>query len=342
MTTTLPAVTTAQNGPGAATATTTVSDALGRPTWAKDADGFLTDTSYDPATGAVAKSIRDVDTTQTTTFAGLPSGWATPSGGGLHLTTTYEIDPLGRATKTTAPNGRVDYTVYDDPGHAVRTYPGWDATANAPTGPTRVWRDDRPHGYSESLTMSATPTVSGGRPTGAEGLGGLQSAGRSGRNTAGQVVTTDMYFALAGLTYTTATSFGTGGTNFDRTQQAYTFRGWANKTVTPAGTITRTEYDGLGRVTSRWVGTDDVPTTGFWSVANMAGTDMVKVADSEYDGGGVGDGNRTKTTEYPGLGARRPCDADLVRLAGPGGGYQRGRAGDRGDGRQPAAHLHPI
>ena len=53
--------------------------------------------------------------------------------------------------------------------------------------------------------------------------------------------------------------------------------------------MTRTEYDGLGRATSEWVGTDDVPASGFWSVANLAGTDMVKVREYEYDGGGVGD-----------------------------------------------------
>jgi YD repeat-containing protein len=51
------------------------------------------------------------------------------------------------------------------------------------------------------------------------------------------------------------------------------------------------------------VGTDDTPTTGFWSPTNTTGTNLVKVSENEYDGGGVGDGNLTKVTEYPGGGA---------------------------------------
>ena len=53
----------------------------------------------------VTKVIRDVDTTQTSTFSNLPTGWSTPSGGGLHLTTTYEVDDLGRTTKETSRSG---------------------------------------------------------------------------------------------------------------------------------------------------------------------------------------------------------------------------------------------
>ena len=35
-------------------------------------------------------------------------------------------------------------------------------------------------------------------------------------------------------------------------------------------------------------------------MTNTAGTDMVKVAEVEYDNGGIGDGNATKMTQYPG------------------------------------------
>src|SRR5262249_40628901 len=79
--------------------------------------------------------------------------------------------------------------------------------------------------------------------------------------------------------------------------------GRPNKTVSPEGTIYRTVSDGQGRVVSEWVGTDDIPTSGFWSPTNLAGTDMVKVREYEYDGGGVGDSNLTKVTEHPGLSA---------------------------------------
>ncbi len=302
-TVTLPVVTAAQNGPGTAASSAVAYDLFGRAVWTKDAAGFLGYVAYDPLTGAVVKQIADVDTTQTATFAGLPVGWATPAGGGLHLTTTAEVDHLGRATKATDPAGAVTYTVYNDPGHEVRMYRGWDTTLNVPTGPTEVMRADRANGYVESLTMSAAPAVSGGRPSGAEAVAGVQSLLRAQRNLAGQAVQTDAYYSLAGLTYTASATLGTEGTHFLRTRQDFDKLGRPNRTQTPAETVTRTERDGFGRVTSEWVGTDDAPTSGFWSVTNLAGTDMVKVAEYEYDAGGVGDGNLTKATAYPGLGA---------------------------------------
>lgn len=303
VTTTMPTVSAAQNGSGTAAVVTTVFDQWGRPTWTKDADGFLTYTQSDPGTGAVVKSIADVNTALTGTFAGLPAGWVTPAGGGLHLTATAEVDSLGRTTKSVDPKGNVTYTVYDDDAHEVRTYQGWDAATNLPTGPTSVYRTDRAGRYSEMLTMSATPTVVGGRPDGTEAVANIQSLTRSYQNDAGQTVRTDTYFDLTGVTYSTAPNLGVQNTNFLRTTQDYDKQGRPNRSVSAAGTIYRTEYDGLGRVVSEWVGTDDTPTTGFWSVTNTAGTDMVKVREYQYDGGGVGDSNMTQATEFPGGGA---------------------------------------
>lgn len=302
-TVTLPTVTTAQNGSNSATSAVTVNDAAGRQVWAKDPGGFISYTAYDDLTGGVLKTIVDVDTTQTTTFANLPSGWSTPSGGGLHLTTSYEVDALGRATKVTHPNGRIDYTVFDDAAHETRYYPGWNTTTNAPTGPTVVTRMDRANGYTETLTMSATPSVSSGRPTGAESIVAVQSLSRSYTNEAGQVTHTDAYFNLSGLAYSTSTTLGTEGTHFYRTRYQYDNTGAVKRVQTPEGTILRTVRDGVGRVVSEWVGTDDTPTSGFWSPTNTTGTNLVKVSEYEYDGGGVGDSNLTTVTEFPGGGA---------------------------------------
>ncbi|MFO0935124.1 MAG: RHS repeat-associated core domain-containing protein [Gemmataceae bacterium] len=304
ITTTLPTVTTAQNGPNTATLSTVVFDSIGRPIWSRDAAGYLSYTAYDSATGAVVKTINDVNTANTGDFTNLPSGWSTPSGGGLHLITQYEVDNLGRTTKTTAPNGRIDYTVYNDANHEVRYYPGWNTSTNLPTGPISVSRDDRTNGYSESLTMSATPTVSGGHPTGTESISNLESLSRSYRNLAGQVTTTDSYFNFTGMTYSTAANIGTINTNYYRSTTDYSKQnGQTNRTVTPLGTITRTEYDSLGRAISTWVGTDDTPTTGYWATNNLAGTNMVEVVEYQYDSGGIGDGNITKQTQFPGGGA---------------------------------------
>jgi RHS repeat-associated protein len=303
-TVTRPAATTGENGSGSTDADVSVLDQDGRVTWTKDAAGFINYFEHDPVTGALTKQITDVDTTQTSTFANLPSGWATPTGGGLHLTTTYEVDVLGRTTKVTDPNGNVTYTVFNDAGHETRTYPGWDATNNVPTGPTQVTREDWAGGYTETLTMSATPAVSGGRPTGGESISSVESLSRNVLNDAGQVVDQDLYVTLSGTSYSqSSVTLGTSGTNYDRTQLGYDTDGRPNKTVTPTGTIDRTVSDGQGRPVSQWVGTDDTPTTGYWSPTNTAGTDLVKVEDLEYDSGGVGDGNLTKDTLHPGGGA---------------------------------------
>jgi RHS repeat-associated protein len=304
VTTTLPAVTTGENGSGSATSTVQVFDSRGRVIWQKDAAGFLTYTQYDDVTGAITKTIQDVDTTQTGTFSNLPSGWTTPTGGGLHLTTTDTVDALGRVTAETSPGGNVTYTVYNDPAHEVLVYPGWDSTHLVPTGPTQVYREDWSNGYTESLTMSATPTTSGGVPTGQEAIANVQSLSRNVLNAAGQVVDSDQYISLAGTSYSqSSVTLGTSGTNYNRTQYSYDALGNQNKVVDPAGTITRTVFDGQARPVSTWVGTDDTPGSGYWSPTNnTAPSNMVEISETEYDAGGVGDGLVTKVTQHPGGG----------------------------------------
>src|SRR5207249_11621592 len=52
---------------------------------------------------------------------------------------------------------------------------------------------------------------------------------------------------------------------------------------------------------SKWVGTNDTPASGSWSPTNnTAPANMVETAGYVYDGGGVGDGNLTQVTRYPG------------------------------------------
>src|SRR5207237_2505764 len=91
VTTTLPTVTAAENGPGTADTETTYLNTVGKPVWSKDPDGYIRYAEYDPVTASAVKTIDDVDTTQTADFTGLPSGWSTPSGGGLHLKQIIEV-----------------------------------------------------------------------------------------------------------------------------------------------------------------------------------------------------------------------------------------------------------
>ena len=58
------------------------------------------------------------------------------------------MDNQGRTTEMTDPNGNVTYTVYDDPDHEVRAYPGWNSTTGT-TGPIQVSIDNRVGGYTD-------------------------------------------------------------------------------------------------------------------------------------------------------------------------------------------------
>jgi hypothetical protein len=296
----LPIVTSAQNGPGTADQNVTVYDVDGHAIWLRDGGGFITRMAYDEATGAMIQRVADVNTALTSDE---PTGWITPAGGGLHLITTLEVDFLGRDTKITDPLNHITYMVYKDAAHETRTYAGWNTSTNKPTLPIQVSREDRPGSYYETFTMSATPTVSGGRPTAQEAVSSLQTLSRGYISAGGQLVENRNYFDFTGMTYGTAPVLGLANVNFYLSQLGYDHRGRQNKTVSPTGTIQRTEYDGRNRVASTWVGTDDVPDVGFWSPTNLVGTDMTQTSSYVYDNGGIGDDNLTQMTAIVGGGA---------------------------------------
>ena len=303
ITVTAPLIGTSENGPGgtANDVTTTFFDIRGRQVWVKNADGFIYYTQYDTITGAVTETITDVNTSPGTVPSGLPSGWSTPSGGGLNLVTQYVVDGLGRPTEITDPNGNITYIVFDDIDHEERIYAGWNSSTGTPTGPTQVIRQDMANNYTETLTMTATPSLTSGVPNGTESISSVQSLSRSYTNTGGQVTETDAYFNLSGVTYSTSTFIGTAGTNYYATTYGYDTDGRQNRVELPTGTIDRTVSDGQGRKLSMWVGTDDTPSSGAWSPSNNTSpSNMVEVASNVYDGGSVGDGNLTAMIQYPG------------------------------------------
>jgi RHS repeat-associated protein len=300
-TVTMPTISTAQNGPGTADVDTTFYDTYGRPVWHKDADGYIDYTAYDQATSAVVKTITDVDysklsTDEQTSFN--VTGWSHPTGG-LHLVRTMQVDGLGRAMQETDPLLHVTYTIYDDPTHQARVYPGWNSGSSLPTGPTQVVREVRPAASSqnpfffETLTMSAVPNLTNGVPDGTESIGSLQTLSRTITNNAGQVTEADAYRDLSNLTYSTASiQLGMAGVNYYATQYAYDQRGRRYRVLAPTGTITRTDYDSLSRVSDVQVGTSDA--------------NLVMVSQNVYDQdqpNGVGDSNLTQTTAFPGGGA---------------------------------------
>ena len=305
VTTTKPLISTAQNGPGGTANDVSVVffDSFGRPQWSKDADGFINYTAYDSATGAPVETIVDVNTSTTSDFTNLPSGWTTPSGGGLNLTTAMAVDGLGRMTSLTDPNGNTTYTVYLDLQHEIRVYPGWQSGSSQTTGPVQVSREDRSSvtTYDETLTMApSTISTSSGVPTGGESISNIQALSRNYLDNSGRVANSDRYFYWGTLTYSNTTSLGAQNTNFYRASFGYDLMGRRERIVDPVGTIMRTVYDGADRVTSTWMGTNDSTTDGNdWSPTdNSSPANMIEITSSQYDGGGVGDSLLTQRTTY--------------------------------------------
>ncbi len=282
--------------------------------------------------------IQDVDTTSPVfpssglEHDSLPTdpgsvSWATPTlntdngdlAGGLNLVTQYRVDALGRDLVEIDPGPayNVHFTEYDDVNHEVQVFGGWSwnstyntfsATANVPT---QVTREDIAGNYVETLTM--TDAAPSSPPTAVATIANVQTLSRSLMNNAGQVVETDDYFNVTGLTYTAGTfhlgsayanSGGTVTGNYLVTLTGYGPLGEVDRTVNPDGTIYRTAIDTLGRDSSVWfggngfagAGADDY-VSGAWSPSNPGS--MVELSANVYDEGGVGDSNLTESIAFP-------------------------------------------
>ncbi|MEM8493868.1 MAG: RHS repeat-associated core domain-containing protein [Planctomycetota bacterium] len=309
-TTTHEVAVTGENGSGVAEVTEEYWDTAGRLTFMKDAAGYVDYYEYDGDTGTVTKMVVDADPSVYTTITNKPTrGGGLPTA--LELTTTYDVDDLGRVIKMTDPEGNETHTIYYDEQHATATFSGWTGTST--TGPITIQREVRGGTvFTETMTLDADPDVVAAAPDPDQTLANLIASGtiesltRSITNNSGQVVEVDRYHDLSGITYSdTSVYLGTASNdsstgNYHATFGTYDDRGRSERSTDATGTITWNVYDGLGRVTAVYAGTD---ATG-WSHGDPVGTDpannMALIAEYEYDHGEVGDGNLTKMIEYPG------------------------------------------
>lgn len=315
-TTTLPVVPTTQNGSGVAATRKEYFDTDGRPTWSMDERGFITNRTYDLATGALVQQVDDVDTS---TASGVPSGWSTPSGGGLNLVTDMLVDDQGRMTQSLGPSHSIDlvgtattirratWIVYDDANHityagqgyATGTSPSYSYTLENPVSITKldaggkVLEQIQATAASTSGTLASIITAAGG------GAAAFPQTSYT-RWTTNQY--TDCCLAASMRVYHTipVSGEGTSGTNYDETDFGYDVMKRRNRTVTPGGTITYQVYDARGLVSSTWIGTNDNGTTDQDpSGGGASGNNMVIVTENVYDGGADGgDGNLTQQTQY--------------------------------------------
>jgi autotransporter-associated beta strand protein/YD repeat-containing protein len=165
-------------------------------------------------------------------------------GNGNQIITTAQYDALGRPTEIIDGNGTFKAFGYSDSLSQ-------STTVTTSFGPTHEVTIDRAHG-----TITTKTTVPDGS---------LQTVSEDWLDYAGRTVKSTRYDGKD-HTYTALDKYDDSGRLY-----------W---TQDAAGTITKTDYDGLGRATAVSVGTSD--------------SNLAKVESMRYDDNGVGDGNLTE------------------------------------------------
>jgi len=314
-TTTLPVVSIAQNGSGTAASKADFFDSFGQATWKMDERGFITAFDYDVPTGALVQKIDDVSTSLT---GGAPSGWTTPTGGGLNLVTDYQFDALGRRTRELGPQTTIDiggiatvvfpvtWTIHQDV-----TYQVWIGRGYA-TGSASSYAFFLYNPISITVKNPANKTVQEIAATRSSPSGALLSTDSFPQSSYTRWKTyqfTECCLLASERTYfkIPSSGVGTAGTNYNETDYGYDSLKRRNRVTSPGGTITFNVFDARDNEIARYIGTDDTgatqadPTGG-----GTGGNNMVLVTESQYDGGqGGGDNNLTKSTEHVDINSTR-------------------------------------
>jgi len=273
-TTTLPVISSGQNGDGNPYTRQEYMDVYGQVTWQQDELGFLTRTQYDDASGAVLQTIQDVDTSL---VSGAPLGWTTPAGGGLNLTTDNTLDNQGRITQTLGPahavslSGvsvtirRASWAVYQDVlGQEWRGAGYRNQTSGNYTliNPVQITVSDGVGRVTDQITAVRSSATG---PLSASDSFPRSSWVRWTHNqyTVGGILAyQQVYFLIP------ASGPGTGGTNYNETDYLYDAMKRAVRVQAPGGTITWYVFSPQGDLLQTWMGTND---TGA-SIGNPGGS----------------------------------------------------------------------
>ena len=303
-----PAVSTGKNGSGSATTTSQYFRRDGRLAFSESARGIVGYTAY--VHGQVTEVIEDVKTDTGTSY---PSGdhpntdfGIASSSAGFHRVTEHSYDAQGRSDETIFPSGRIAkrwytklpddrFVTFDIPRlgsyHGPATYTTSNQSGATEDCATVAIDSD---GTEEPLDSWIDIAIYIGPPPAdpianfnQSAVGPLARLTSSRYRGTGRVLDQrHVYFDIP-----STMSGATEGTHFDAWRVDYDNLGRQVRTKQPTGTITRTVYDVLGRVTERYVGTNDNSFPG----GEPSGADnMVLVEAFEYDGG-ADDGNSTLT-----------------------------------------------
>jgi RHS repeat-associated protein len=188
--------------------------------------------------------------------------------GSDYVQTTYAYDRMGRTRSVEQQNGQVTYTFHrvivdSSVTYAeVRTYPLYDVYGSGYTltGPISVtWtNEDGELTRSWTATSSTIATYASGewedQPTGADTS--LTELSRTGYtyDDQGRMLTTRLYHTITG----TPAYYESGpGTSVPSGVAPYDYAGRRLRDVDLSGTVTGYVYDGLGRTTEIYVGSND-------------------------------------------------------------------------------------
>jgi RHS repeat-associated protein len=316
ITTTMPSVSTSNNGPGSSMTTTRYLRKDGTTAFSLGAEGNYHYAQF--TNGLMVKQIRDAKTNGTFASGDDPSTdfGISETGSGDDLVTTYVYDAQGRTTEVVAPDWQgatgtpaqvTYYTRLADQRSVVlsvprRTVSGVTTTYTGPVSYT-VMNHAGQTEFSATLELpsgSTTTAISSWiSTTSSDPVQAVVLSGASLFRISTNVYGGDGRRVNASRTYFLNPSSlpGTSGTNYDERTFGYDDMGRQRRSVDATGTISRTVYDTLGRTTERWTGTNDTGLAG----SPMSGTsNMTKTEAMVYDEGYSGRNSLlTQVTRYP-------------------------------------------
>ncbi|MGP1345533.1 MAG: RHS repeat-associated core domain-containing protein [Phycisphaerales bacterium] len=300
ITTTMPVVATASNGPNSAMSSATYLDERGRAWFSTSTDGLISYTEFDDRGLAVTR-VFDADLSHGRfSSISLPSGLSA-TGTPDERVTTMTYDHLGRMLTSTGPNGLVR-TVYRTvlANRDIVTLSIPHRSGSTSYGPVSV-----------SVTNTAGRPVAGGlialdNNSTTQALAGWIDSAESNLLDAFDVTSADLLRlrssiydgsgsrVLISRTYTALPGSWPGSTSdYDASTVEHGIWGVV-RSETPDGTISRSVYNYRGQVTASWIGTDDTS----WN-DSTGGGNMTKTAVTAYANTNHGSGLPTSMTRDP-------------------------------------------
>lgn len=301
-TTTLPVVSTDENGTGATYVQVERYDRFGNTQWLKDEIGVLVFQVFDPITGGLWQRITDVDTSRMDPGV-VPPDWTTPVGGGLNLISDFECDTQGRNIQELGALHSCDldgtakllrsavFRVYLDGRRQTWVSQGYAVGDGCRTlGPVSISQWD--------LRYRLTDEVQSSNP-GGDKIDGGDRFPQSNWTKWTRKLYSDEGLLLATCAYHTIPSsdrevdqnpvLGFKNDHFLETGYGYDVQDRRNKTVSPGGTITRVVLNARSLVTEQWIGTDDIGATDMNPAGSgpSSGNNMVRVLINTYNNGQV-------------------------------------------------------